>query len=120
MPGGIWSLDFERETAIGAFNGVNGSLTEVMGPVELAGGDPIDPAYRAAVGPPSGIGHLVSFGEDNAGNLYLVDFGDGTGFQGQYPRAGLGEIFRLTPVPEPGMAAAAIGISPLLMPRWWR
>ena len=39
----------------------------------------------------------MSFGEDNAGNVYLVDFGNGAGFNGQYPGAGLGEIFRIVP-----------------------
>ena len=46
---------------------------------------------------------VVSFGEDNAGNLYVVDFG-GTrgdvGFGADYPNAGRGQIFMLVPVPE--------------------
>jgi hypothetical protein len=53
-------------------------------------------------GSSAGLDHIVSFGEDNAGNLYLVDFGNGSGFNGQYPGPGLGEIFRLVPDSLPG------------------
>jgi hypothetical protein len=62
--------------------------------------DPTDPNYTAALGPRFGIGRAVSFGEDNAGNLYIIDFGSNRGdpsFGGDYPAAGLGEIFRIVP-----------------------
>jgi hypothetical protein len=62
--------------------------------------DPTDPNYTAAQGLSFGIGRAVSFGEDNAGNLYIVDFGSNRGdpsFGGDYPAAGLGEIFRIVP-----------------------
>src|SRR5919109_48316 len=61
--------------------------------------DPTDPTYapNATTGSSAGLDHIVSFGEDNAGNLYLVDFGNGSGFNGQYPGPGLGEIFRIVP-----------------------
>jgi hypothetical protein len=48
-----------------------------------------------------GVGRVVSFGEDNAGNLYVIDMG-GTrgdaGFGNDYPSGATGEIFRLTPL----------------------
>ena len=46
----------------------------------------------------NGLDHIVSFGEDNQGNLYIVDFGYGSGFGGQYT-ASAGEIFKLVPDP---------------------
>ena len=79
--------------------------------------DPTDPNCTAAIGPIFGIDHLVSFGEDNAGNMYVVDFGHGSGFQGQYPGAGLGEIFRITLVPEPGATAALAAAAALTLRR---
>lgn len=62
--------------------------------------DPTDPNYTAALGLSFGIGRAVSFGEDNDGNLYVIDFGSNRGdpsFGGDYPVAGLGEIFRIVP-----------------------
>ena len=41
----------------------------------------------------NGLDHIVSFGEDNLGNLYLVDLGYGTTFDGQYT-ANAGRNFR--------------------------
>jgi hypothetical protein len=46
----------------------------------------------------AGLDHIVSFGEDNDGNLYLVDFGWGAGFSGQYTANG-GELFKVVPDP---------------------
>jgi hypothetical protein len=105
VPGRVWQLDFNRDTNPSAFNGANGTLVEVTAAWNNLVVDPSDPSYTAAIGALFGIDHLVSFGEDNAGNLYIVDFGHGTGFQGQYPGAGLGEIFRVTLVPEPATAS---------------
>jgi glucose/arabinose dehydrogenase len=105
VPGRVWQLDFNRDTDPSAFNGANGTLVEVTAAWNNLVVDPSDPSYTAAIGALFGIDHLVSFGEDNAGNLYIVDFGHGTGFQGQYPGAGLGEIFRVTLVPEPATAS---------------
>ena len=101
VPGRVWQLEFDRDTIPPNFNGANGTLTEVTAAWNNLIVDPNDPNYTAAIGALFGIDHLVSFGEDNARNLYIVDFGHGTGFQGQYPGAGLGEIFRVTLVPEP-------------------
>jgi hypothetical protein len=106
VSGRVWQLDFNRDTDPGAFNGSNGIVTELTAQWNALVVDPNDPTYTPATGDLFGIDHLVSFGEDNAGNLYVVDFGHGFGFPGQYPGAGLGEIFRITPVPEPGIMAA--------------
>lgn len=107
--GNISMLDFDRDSAPAGFNGANGTLTDLTALWNSLVIDPSDPSYTPAVGAVHGIDHVVSFGEDNAGNLYIVDFGPGTGFAGQYPAAGLGEIFRIT-IPEP----ASLGL--LAMP----
>jgi hypothetical protein len=76
--------------------------------------DPTDPTYTAALQANNlqfGVGRAVSFGEDNAGNLYIIDMGGNRGdnsFGADYPNAGLGEIFELVPVPEPGSLILAI------------
>jgi hypothetical protein len=62
--------------------------------------DPSDPNYTAALGVEFGIGRVVSFGEDNSGNLYVVDMGGTRGdpsFAADYPVAGRGQIFMLVP-----------------------
>ena len=72
--------------------------------------DPKNPNYTSALGSAFGIGRVVSFGEDNSGNLYIIDFG-GTrgdnGFGADYPNAGAGQIFMLVPVPEPASIVLA-------------
>jgi glucose/arabinose dehydrogenase len=97
VPGRIYQLDFDRNTPTTSFNGNNGNLTEMTLRFNSRVFDPTDPTYvgNSNVADLPGIDHLVSFGEDNAGNFYIVDFGPGTGFSGQYPGAGLGEIFKL-------------------------
>jgi glucose/arabinose dehydrogenase len=117
VSGRVWQLELDRDTDPSSFNGSNGTLTEVTSQWNAQAVDPNDPNYTSAIGPLFGIDHLVSFGEDNAGNLYIVDFGYGTGFDGQYPGAGLGEIFRVTPVPEPGVTAALATAALLLLRR---
>src|SRR5262249_19531821 len=64
--------------------------------------DRANPSYAGDnnLGTMNGIDHIVSFGEDNLGNLYLVDFGYGLNFGGQYTANG-GEIFKLVPGPLP-------------------
>ena len=118
VPGRVWQLGFDRDTDPSLYNGNNGSLQEITALWNSLVVDPNDPSYTPAIGALFGIDHLVSFGEDNAGNLYIVDFGHGTGFQGQYPGAGLGEIFRVTWIPEPASAATAfIATSIMLLAR---
>lgn len=117
----IRMLDFDRNSDPATFNGDNGTTTDVSALWQSLVLDSTDPTYLpdSTRGSSAGLDHIVSFGEDNAGNLYLVDFGNGSGFNGQYPGAGLGEIFRVTMVtPEPAtivtsLFAAAFGL-PLL------
>ena len=61
-----------------------------------------------------GIQSVVSFGMDNAGNLYIIDFGQGNLYN---PDAGTGEIFRIRAVPEPGILSLGILGAGLLMRR---
>ncbi len=89
--------------------------------------DPTDPSYTPAIGAQFGLGRVVSFGEDNLGNLYIVDMGGNRGdnsFGQDYPNAGTGEIFMLVPVPEPSsvlILVAAVGLAlPRTLARWKR
>ncbi len=64
----IWSGTFDRDTDPNSFNGANlTGLTDRTAEINslIPGGDPNNP-----------IDNIVSFGEDNAGNLYFVDLGD--------------------------------------------
>src|SRR5262249_24179281 len=128
--GNIFQLDgFDRNTPLASYSGTNfnqvGGLASLGTRTTVATShldslwqslifDPTDPTYTAALqtlNPDFGIGRAVSFGEDNAGNLYVVDFGGGRGdasFGNDYPNAGLGEIFMLVPVPEPATFALVI------------
>lgn len=116
VTGAISQLNFDPNTPTTSFNGNNGTLTDVSSiwhsTVDPIVFDPTDPNYTFAnVGPNFGVSHIVSFGEDNSGNLYIVDFGGFAGdpnFNGQYPGAGQGEIFELVPVPEPASAVAVL------------
>jgi hypothetical protein len=100
----FFQLDFDRNQTP---NGANGTLTDVSTLWQSLVYDPIDPTYlpSSSITDLAGLDHIVSYGEDNAGNLYLVDFGNQSGsqgsFDGQYPAAGLGEIFRLVPTVLP-------------------
>jgi hypothetical protein len=91
-------LEFNRDTDPGTFKGTNGILTDVTSLWNSLIIDPAVPGYRGDnnVSTINGLDHIVSFGEDNQGNLYLVDFGFGSGFSGQYT-ASAGEIFELVP-----------------------
>jgi hypothetical protein len=98
VSGKLWMLDFDRNTAPTTFNGANGTLTDVTVLWNSLVVDPTNPNYKGDVSLSTlaGSDHVVSFGEDNAGEVYLVDFGFGTGFSGQYT-ASAGEIFKLVP-----------------------
>jgi glucose/arabinose dehydrogenase len=102
VTGKIWMLDFDRDTDPATFNGTNGALTEMTA---IWATNICDRAVRsyagdANLGTINGLDHIVSFGEDNLGNLYLVDLGYGTSFDGQYT-ANAGEIFELVAGPLP-------------------
>lgn len=103
--GRIWMLEFDRNTNPSSFDGANGTLTEMTSTWNSLISDPADTNYVGdnSLSTLAGLDHIVSFGEDNQGNLYVVDFSYGTGFSsGQY-RANAGEIFKLVPdvVPAP-------------------
>src|ERR1041385_3559863 len=98
VQGKIWMLDFDRNTDPATFNGANGTVTDVTAlwnsliidrPTNGYSGDTSLTTLR-------GIDRVVSFGEDNQGNLYIVDFdyAVGTGLDNQYV-ANAGEIFEL-------------------------
>lgn len=95
----FWTLDFDRDTSTASYNGNNGKKVDVSALWQSLVYDPTDPSYLpdSTTSSSAGLDHIVSFGEDNAGNVYLVDFGNGSGFNGQYPGAGAGEIFRIVP-----------------------
>jgi hypothetical protein len=119
VQGNILSLDFDPETPVEDFSGTNFNQVEIMpglfaaslGTKEVVLNrnlnslwhtmmvDPQDPNYTPALGAAFGIGRVVSFGEDNAGNMYIIDMG-GTrgnpGFNNDYPSGPTGQIFRLT------------------------
>jgi hypothetical protein len=104
VQGRIWMLDFDRNTDPGTFKGTNGVLTDVTA---LWNSLIIDRTTNGYAGDNSlstlkGLDHVVSFGEDNQGNLYIVDFGYSVliGLDSQYT-ANAGEIFELVPGPLP-------------------
>jgi hypothetical protein len=96
--GKIWMLEFDRDMDQSLFNGANGELTDVTATWNEKILDRSVPSYAGdnSLATMSGIDHVVSFGEDQRGNLYVIDFGFGTGFDGQYAVNG-GEIFMLVP-----------------------
>ena len=84
--GRIWTAAFDRDIDAASFNGMN-----LTGVTEIS-------ADLQSVVDAGSITNIVSFGEDNAGNLYLVKIGDG-GPAGSI--SGTGEIFRLMEPPLP-------------------
>jgi glucose/arabinose dehydrogenase len=97
--GKVWMLDFDRNTSPNNFIGENGTLTELNLLWNQLAIDPTDPAYRGDTNRATiaGLDFVVSFGEDNEGNLFVLDFSSA----GQYA-ANSGEIFKLVPGPAPG------------------
>ncbi|TWT85323.1 hypothetical protein Pla123a_01300 [Posidoniimonas polymericola] len=118
--GNIFSLDFDATTPVADFSGDNfnlvpdesGTNVASLGTREVVLNrnlnslwhtlmvDPNDPTYTADLGADFGIGRIVSFGEDNDGNLYIVDMGGqrgNSGFNNDYPAGSTGQIFRLVP-----------------------
>jgi glucose/arabinose dehydrogenase len=133
----IFQLDgFDRNTPLSSYSGTNFNLGSnglasigTVTPVATANlsslwnqliFDPADPTYTSLLGPNFGIGRVVSFGEDNSGNLYIVDFGGtrgDTSFAADYPNAGRGQIFMLVPVPEPATVVLVLCAAPLALIR---
>jgi hypothetical protein len=121
VQGNIMMLDFNTDTPVASFSGNNLNRITVQTGIQAASlgteqvvlnrnlnslwhtllVDPADPSYTPALGSQYGVGRVVSFGEDNAGNLYIIDMGGArgdAGFGNDYPSAATGEIFRLTKV----------------------
>jgi hypothetical protein len=101
VPGTVNALDFDPNTPPASFNGANGMVTDFTTLLNSLVFDASDANYTATgAGAPFGLDHVVSFGEDSAGNMYVVDFGGTAGdagfsnATGEYPAGGLGEIFR--------------------------
>jgi glucose/arabinose dehydrogenase len=92
----IWMLEFDRNNAPASFNGANGTLTELTTLWSTNILDRSNAAYAGDINiaTVNGLDHVVSFGEDNLGNLYVVDFSFGNGFAGQYSMNG-GELIKL-------------------------
>jgi hypothetical protein len=119
VQGNIFSLDFDADTPVEDFSGTNLNQVQVQPGVFAASlgmrevvlnrnlnslwhtimVDPQDPTYTPELGSSFGIGRVVSFGEDNAGNLYIGDMGGvrgNAGFGNDYPGTDTGQIFSIT------------------------
>ncbi len=83
----VWSATFDRDTPTNMFNGAN--MEDITTWTSL---------FNASL-PGGTMGHIVSFGEDLAGNLLLVDYGQGNLFN---PDPGTAAIYRVALVPQLG------------------
>jgi hypothetical protein len=81
VAGRIYSGNFDRNTSPAAFNGAN--LTKFA--------DRTDELESLVTGG-ADLRFITAFNEDNAGNLYIVKFGDSF-----FPPNGQGEVFRIVP-----------------------
>jgi len=77
----VYSGAFNSSTPVASYDGNN-----------LTGLQNHTAAFEAQIGGSADIRNVTSFGEDNAGNLYIVKFGNGF-----FPPLGQGEIFRIVP-----------------------
>jgi len=80
--GNVYSGIFDTNTNPAAFDGTN--LTDVQNHTT---------SFEALIGGGANIQFVTSFGEDNAGNLYIVKFGGSF-----FPPLGQGEVFRISPI----------------------
>lgn len=80
--GNVYSGNFDNTTPVASYNGAN--ITGLTNHTN---------AFEALVGPGTNIQWVTSFAEDNAGNLYIVKFGNSF-----FPPLGQGEIFKISPV----------------------
>lgn len=125
VQGNIFSLEFDPNIPLDDYSGTNLNQQSIPGESDMLARigtrevvlnrnlnslwhtimvDPQDPTYTPALGSSFGIGRVVSFGEDNAGNLYIVDMGGvrgDVGFGNDYPGTSTGQIFRVTPLLTP-------------------
>ena len=95
VTGHIYSSTFDNSTDPSTFNGTNGVVTDLTTTLSktTAPSSMIDPKVSTYIPGATGFGlqNLVSFGEDNQGNLLVVDFGQGI--------SGRGEVFTLATIP---------------------
>lgn len=80
----IYSGSFDATTPVGDYDGTN--LTNIQNHTNL---------FEAASQQSNPDTWVTSFAEDNAGNLYVVDFGEGF-----FPSLGEGELYRIVPLSE--------------------
>lgn len=80
----IYSGSFDATTPVVDYDGTN--LTSVQNHTNL---------FEAASEQSNPDTWVTSFAEDNAGNLYVVDFGEGF-----FPSLGEGELYRIVPLSE--------------------
>ncbi|MEA2708677.1 MAG: hypothetical protein QOF78_1278 [Phycisphaerales bacterium] len=104
--GKIFAFDFDRDTDPATFNGATAGITHAQDMTAIINGL-ID--FNGGGGPITG---LVSFGEDNAGNLYLVSMGTGNIFN---PALGTGAVYTI--IPEPATGAVLLLGGAMLMVR---
>jgi hypothetical protein len=97
VSGRIVAFDFDRDTDPATFDGATAGITNVTDMAAILNGK--------IVGGGPGIVFPVSFGEDHAGNLYIIKFGNGF-----FPPLGTGEIFQIA-VPEPAGPALASALA---------
>lgn len=86
----VYSGTFNTNTNPTAYNGTN--LTNIVNH---------STAFETSIGGGANIRNVTSFGEDNAGNLYIVKFGNAF-----FPPLGQGEIFRIVDVPANALEVA--------------
>lgn len=87
----IRSLNFDRNTSVASFNGATGGISNVTDITALLN------AKISGAGP---ITALVSFGEDNAGNLFVLAMTrPGAGGSIFNPPLGTGELYMISPLP---------------------
>ena len=106
--GTVMSLNFDRNTSPTIFNGVNNGISGLTNMTST-----LDSLIAAAGGNP--LTAVVSFGEDNAGNLYIVDFTNPSGGNIFNPSLGHGEIYELIATPEPGGGVVLVGVGAATM-----
>lgn len=86
VSGNIWTANFDRDTDPTTFNGNN--LTNIQ---------QVDSLWESLVLGGASLDLVVSFAEDNEGNVYVIDFGTGGVFNPNYDA---GEIFKLVPTQD--------------------
>ena len=99
--GKIFGFDFDRNTDPATFNGFSAGISGVQDMTAIIN------ALIASNGGGGPITGLVSFGEDNAGNLYLVSIGTGNVFN---PPLGTGSIYTIIPEPASGAVVVLSGL----------